>query len=1334
MSCLIHVGCAVLAMTVFLSSAQKLDVTGDNVCQIQKTMKYTYSTERHVGFEEYDKICEHNGRPYNCTGYRRLYGIVYRLAYRMEPDTECCEGWQRSHPNDTQCSQPVCRYTCVHGRCMIDQYGAKSCDCDLGYYGSACHAECPNGRFGSGCQGVCNCPVDSVCNRVDGSCICKHGLTGTGCDIPCDSTHYGPNCSQTCDCKNGASCDRFHGNCVCGPGWIGPRCDQPCQSGFYGDRCDSRCRCYNNAPCDPIDGACQCTAGWMGTYCTAPCPEGRYGADCKYVCQCSQHATCDRYDGCQCHTGWMGTHCNETCQRGYYGDGCVNKCNCPHGVPCDPVNGACTECPDGSYGYQCKQVCECQNNAKCDSIDGSCDCPAGWTGRSCDVRCDEMHYGPNCESTCICQNGGICDAVDGRCTCMPGWKGEDCASRCAIGYYGRGCSKKCRCRKLTMCDPVSGKCKCDPGYRGRRCNKPCKTGYYGDCRQRCNCQNNGTCNHVTGCVCAPGWIGDNCDNKCPPGYYGDQCQTLCDCKHGGHCHHIEGCQCLPGWKGPDCSDPCNHGYHGEGCNHICPSTCSENGACDHVTGTCLSCPAGLTGSLCDSSCPEGFYGPGCNEICSCVVNHLCDPVTGVCIVSSTFLSTQSVTQSVEEGLSEVRTKNEFTEVRPRSEFSEVRPRSESYRTTMITQVEKSKSNQTATFRSSGITQLSKKTDKITERQSERKTLFRTTPSQVILSSTIKESEREESTTRMHSETILTSPTVAKLTKTSLQSTAHVGISTTDMTSLPGSSSNIISNMVSPKLAIPSYSVSHRNDDVSTTTISTNNFDDVDIDQSAEETSDTRNMRGTVQPIHNKASAYVTNSPPHYSRMITADTLTNQTIEYISATQLDFKMRTKPETFTAIGFGTDVGQLASKSNKNVRMHTDNPNDDTNENLDSTDMIKILSTKLDSTTDIADLGNSTDTTKISSTKLDSITDIADLDSTDTTKISSTKLDSITDIADLDSTDMTNISSTKLDSITDIADFNSNDTTKILSTESGSIADIDDLDSKDMTMMISSTESHILDKTGNDHTLGFHNENVDQSRSVSESVSSRAPTIFDGFDESSGWQTGTDDMDISTSGDSDSFIKTISQNRPSSVSMVETTLVTRNAIVTMDTKQLIRDSNKVSNSYKSDALILSILVSVLVFLVIVVVVFVYLLFQKDIISKWRHERNGSCSSSRKSVVLETSPGNHGNNDREDLARNFVETSFSTFLSPVGQHSCSAQDGDDIMCICCGDDDSVSGIGVTSATNYNHPHYATTASSVDSGVGHEERNNAPSIFVGDINAESAHAPAPKPFKQSDL
>ena len=48
-----------------------------------------------------------------------------------------------------------------------------------------------------------------------------------------------------------------------------------------------------------------------------------------------------------------------------------------------------------------------------------------------------------------------------------------------------------------------------PFFAGQQCNIKCPYGSYGqDCRERCKCQNGGSCDHVSGaCSCPAGWRG-----------------------------------------------------------------------------------------------------------------------------------------------------------------------------------------------------------------------------------------------------------------------------------------------------------------------------------------------------------------------------------------------------------------------------------------------------------------------------------------------------------------------------------------------------------------------------------------------------------------------------------------------------------------------------------------------------------------------------------------------------------------------------------------------------------------------------------------------------------
>ena len=48
----------------------------------------------------------------------------------------------------------------------------------------------------------------------------------------------------------------------------------------------------------------------------------------------------------------------------------------------------------------------------------------------------------------------------------------------------------------------------------------------------------------------PYFSGQQCNIKCPYRTYGQGCKERCNCQNGGSCDHISGaCTCTPGWKG-----------------------------------------------------------------------------------------------------------------------------------------------------------------------------------------------------------------------------------------------------------------------------------------------------------------------------------------------------------------------------------------------------------------------------------------------------------------------------------------------------------------------------------------------------------------------------------------------------------------------------------------------------------------------------------------------------------------------------------------------------------------------------------------------------------------
>uniref|UniRef100_A0A1X7SU66 EGF-like domain-containing protein n=1 Tax=Amphimedon queenslandica TaxID=400682 RepID=A0A1X7SU66_AMPQE len=83
------------------------------------------------------------------------------------------------------------------------------------------------------------------------------------------------------------------------------------------------------------------------------------------------------------------------------------------------------------------------------------------------------------------------------------------------------------------------------------------------------------------------------------------------------------------------STPCVSPWCGEKCELLnCDETdCNGNGVC--TNGSC-KCKAGWYGSLCEKFCPHNRYGPGCEYSCYCNDNGACHHVTGSCICNTGY--------------------------------------------------------------------------------------------------------------------------------------------------------------------------------------------------------------------------------------------------------------------------------------------------------------------------------------------------------------------------------------------------------------------------------------------------------------------------------------------------------------------------------------------------------------------------------------------------------------------------------------------------------------------------------------------------------------------------
>lgn len=226
-------------------------------------------------------------------------------------------------------------------------------------------------------------------------------------------------------------------------------------------------------------------------------------------CSCNDtNSRCDESGTCRCDPGWDGEHCEH----------CVPMPGCRHGTCQQPWQ---CECEAGWAGRFCDKdlaVCSeqqpCQHGATClleDSGDYSCLCPAGFHGRSCQLRA-----GPCLRSRSPCLNGGLCEDADGfaaelTCRCLAGFSGRHCQTDlddCLMQPCANG---------ATCLDGVNRfSCVCPAGFSGRFC-----TVNRDDCASR-PCQNGARClDRAAGfrCLCPPAFTGATCETpmRAPPG-------------------------------------------------------------------------------------------------------------------------------------------------------------------------------------------------------------------------------------------------------------------------------------------------------------------------------------------------------------------------------------------------------------------------------------------------------------------------------------------------------------------------------------------------------------------------------------------------------------------------------------------------------------------------------------------------------------------------------------------------------------------------------------------------------------------------------------------------
>ena len=311
---------------------------------------------------------------------------------------------------------------------------------------------------------------------------------------------------------------------------------------------------------------------------------------------------------------------------------------------CSGINGNigfilsnCT-CVGPLKGRRCES-CHCQNDGTCSVSGGvtTCSCPDAWGG----TRCTVCHGVPN---------GTSC-----RFPCQPPYYADN------VGSCTRFCNASTTCNGRGTCNPTTGRCDCTAN-----------TNFYTDpaqlfiddqlqCRQSCNCANDGFCTSTTqaGCTCPTGVGGPTCNLVCP-----NRCSNQGNCvPRSPDAPLTPRCQCFLGYVGAHCQHKCPQasGVVCGGTQHRCvppndddsqdnsPGRCSckqDDGSFVTVSGNCntfcanngvfdpksnaCNCSAQFTSATRCLRCSPGFLGPGCSVHCK---QDMCSG-RGQCIVNA----------------------------------------------------------------------------------------------------------------------------------------------------------------------------------------------------------------------------------------------------------------------------------------------------------------------------------------------------------------------------------------------------------------------------------------------------------------------------------------------------------------------------------------------------------------------------------------------------------------------------------------------------------------------------------------------------------------------------
>ncbi|XP_072928797.1 stabilin-1 isoform X1 [Hemitrygon akajei] len=236
--------------------------------------------------------------PWRRSGQTRLIRGCSRQCINPLWIPQCCKNHYGPHCQECPGGQDnPCSF---HGRCNDGRSGNGTCQCSIGFRGTACEL-CEPGRYGSDCK-KCNCTENGKCDEGisgEGACFCKEGWTGKYCESQSDAV---PSCFPTCD--RNAVCRRDN-NCECNPYYEGD--GRKCT---VVDRCkDNNGGCHHHAVCtqEETNITCTCQPDYEGdgTVCTPKdkCLDGRNGG-------CHEHAICffvgPNKRRCECKEGFQG--------------------------------------------------------------------------------------------------------------------------------------------------------------------------------------------------------------------------------------------------------------------------------------------------------------------------------------------------------------------------------------------------------------------------------------------------------------------------------------------------------------------------------------------------------------------------------------------------------------------------------------------------------------------------------------------------------------------------------------------------------------------------------------------------------------------------------------------------------------------------------------------------------------------------------------------------------------------------------------------------------------------------------------------------------------------